>query len=317
VRRRLATGLALALTGLGAGVAAQQAGVSLPADFPRWAFPGAKAEKLDPTSKPFAWVQIYDRTRAVDWHPENHPPMPEMVKGTQPVFACGFCHLPEGAGRPENAALAGLPEDYLYRQILELRSGARRSADPAFGPINNMITSMKLIPQAEFEKGAHEAAHYYASLTYAKHLKLIEATEVPAHSGNGFVNEFDAKAPKVPLGYAIVEGPEDFERFEMRDPNLTVLAYVPPGSAARGEALAKGDGGERPACSSCHGEGLKGSPIAPPLAGRLPTGLFRQLYSFQLGTRNGEQAALMKPVVAHLTQKEMLDLSVYAASLQP
>ena len=289
---------------------------SPPADAPAWAFPGSKLEPLDATSQKYAQVQIFDRTRAVDWHPESHPAMPDAVKGHQPVFACGFCHLPEGAGRPENAALAGMPEDYLLRQIMELRSGARKPAQP-FGPITNMVVSMRQVPEAQFARDAQETAHYYASLKYTKHLRLIETTQVPAHSGNGFVYEFDEKGPKEPLGDRIIEGPESFERFEMRDPNLTLLAYVPVGAAARGAALAKGDGGERPACETCHGAGLKGSPLAPPIAGRPPTGLFRQLYAFQTGSRNGAQAAVMKPVVARLTQKEMLDLSVYAASLEP
>lgn len=310
--------MALGLLGIAAGVGAQQAAppAPQPADFPKWAFPGSKTESLDATSQKYAQVQIFDRTRAVDWHPEGHPAMPDAVKGRQAVYACGFCHLPEGAGRPENAALAGLPEDYLLRQIMELRSGARKPAQP-FGPITNMVVSMLQVPDAQFAKDAQETAHYYSTLKYTRHIKLIEAAEVPAHAGNGFVYEFDEKGPKEPLGYRIMEGPESFERFEMRDPKLMLLAYVPAGSATRGAALAKGDGGERPACETCHGAGLKGSPLAPPIAGRPPTGLFRQLYAFQTGTRHGEQAALMKPVVAKLTQKEMIDLAVYTASLEP
>ena len=43
----------------------------------------------------------------------------------------------------------------------------------------------------------------------------------------------------------------------------------------------------------------------------------RQLHSFQTGTRNGSQAVLMKPIVAGLTQRDLIDLSVYVASLEP
>jgi cytochrome c553 len=308
-----AMGLGLAAIG---AVAVAQGAAGLPADFPKWAFPGSQAEQLDPGSQKFAMVQIFDRTRAVDWHPANHPPMPDAVKGRQPVFACGFCHLPEGSGRPENAALAGLPEDYLLRQIEDFRSGARRSPDPAFNPVGNMIASMKVTPDAQFHKDAAEAAHYYSTLKYTKHLKLIESETVPGQTQNGFVYVFDETLPKERLGNRIVEGPADFERFEHRDPALQVLAYVPVGSIGRGAVLAKG-AGERPACETCHGPGLKGSPLAPPIAGRLPTGMFRQLYAFQHGQRGGEQAALMKPVVAALSQKEMVDLAVYVASLEP
>ena len=57
--------------------------------------------------------------------------------------------------------------------------------------------------------------------------------------------------------------------------------------------------------------------IGPPLAGRFPTGLFRQLYAFKMGFRNGTQAAFMKPVVQLLDEQDMIALAAYAASLDP
>lgn len=65
-----------------------------------------------------------------DWLPATHPAMPPIVAhGRKPsVNACGFCHLPDGRGRPENAALAGLPAAYLAAQVADMRSGARRPA---------------------------------------------------------------------------------------------------------------------------------------------------------------------------------------------
>jgi len=55
--------------------------------------------------------------------------MPEVVaRGRKPqVHACGYCHLPDGQGRPENAPLAGLPAAYIEAQVAAFRSGARRS----------------------------------------------------------------------------------------------------------------------------------------------------------------------------------------------
>ena len=37
-----------------------------------------------------------------DWHPDGHPPMPELVArgGGEGVVACGYCHLPNGQGKP-------------------------------------------------------------------------------------------------------------------------------------------------------------------------------------------------------------------------
>ena len=45
-----------------------------------------------------------------DWHPDEHPAMPDVVrKGriAEGVRACGYCHYPNGLGRPENASIAG------------------------------------------------------------------------------------------------------------------------------------------------------------------------------------------------------------------
>src|SRR3954452_21321533 len=92
------------------------------ADPPPWAFavnpPGAQPAPDDgvPNQVPgstlaLTLTQIRDLFSAPDWHSDDHPPMPEIVShGRKPeVFACGYCHLPNGLGRPENASLAGLP----------------------------------------------------------------------------------------------------------------------------------------------------------------------------------------------------------------
>src|SRR6185437_10775901 len=50
-----------------------------------------------------------------DWFPNSHPGMPDIVlKGnsTSGVQACGYCHLPNGQGRPENESIVGLPAGY-------------------------------------------------------------------------------------------------------------------------------------------------------------------------------------------------------------
>ncbi|HUO22645.1 MAG TPA: c-type cytochrome [Caulobacteraceae bacterium] len=284
-----------------------------PDGFPQWAFPGPLLKGIPGSAPKFSDVQIYDRTAAVDWFPGSHPPMPDAVKGRPALYACGFCHLPQGAGRSENAALAGLPADYILRQVADFKSGARQTPDPKFGAAVNMQLTAKMAADADVEK----AAKYFASLKYTKHFTLIESADVPHFESNAFVFVIDPKGPREPLGQRIIEGPDDFERFEMRDPNMTFTAYVPVGAVSRGAALAKGDGGSRPACETCHGPGLKGTTIAPPIAGRLPTGLFRQLYAFQTGARHGQGALLMKPITTALSKSDMIDLAAYVASLDP
>jgi cytochrome c553 len=55
----------------------------------------------------------------------------------------------------------------------------------------------------------------------------------------------------------------------------------------------------------------------PPLAGRSASYLARQLYDFQRETRIGRSAALMRVVVANLTEQDMVAITAYLASLPP
>ena len=78
----------------------------------------------------------------------------------------------------------------------------------------------------------------------------------------------------------------------MRDPALRFVAYVPPGSIAKGKALAESGGsGSTITCSICHGDGLKGLGNVPRLAGLHPIYIARQLISFKDGTSNGGRRA--------------------------
>ena len=293
---------------------------------PLWAWPGnqpakpADKDKIDTlpgSSQKIPETAVKDRGAAVDWFPNGHPTMPTAVKGgVAGKFACGYCHLPEGPGRTESADLAGMPADYLYRQLLDMKNNVRTLMDPKYGPQGNMIVTAKAWPDADLRA----ASEYFAKLKYPapNHVKVVEAAEVPAHRPNAFVYEFEKEGPKEALGDRIIEGPDDFERFELRDWRVPFTAYVPVGAVARGAALAKGDSVKGlPACDTCHGAGLRGGAVAPPIAGRYPTGVFRQLYAFKTGARNGLASGFMKPMVAGLSQKDMIDLAAYVGSLKP
>jgi len=55
----------------------------------------------------------------------------------------------------------------------------------------------------------------------------------------------------------------------------------------------------------------------PPIAGRSPSYIARQLFDMQRGSRNGASAQLMKLVVANLTSDDILEIAAYAASRVP
>ena len=83
------------------------------------------------------------------------------------------------------------------------------------------------------------------------------------------------------------------------------------------ELVAKGGNGKTTQCAVCHGPDLRGLGPVPGLAGRSPSYIARQLYDMQQGTRNGDQAKLMKPAVQKLTENDLIAIAAYVSSLQP
>ena len=55
----------------------------------------------------------------------------------------------------------------------------------------------------------------------------------------------------------------------------------------------------------------------PPIAGRSPSYIVRQMWDMQQGTRNGASAQLMKLVVANLTEEDMVAIAAYVSSRPP
>ena len=251
-----------------------------------------------------------------DWHPGDHPPMPEAVAhGRKPdVRACGYCHLPNGQGRPENASLVGLPAAYIVQQMADYKNGVRRSSEPKMGPPANML----VIGRAANDEEVKAAAEYFASLKPKKWIRVVESATVPKTTPVGWMLVAVEGGGKEPIGNRIIEMPEDLERTELRDSHSGFVAYAPPGSIKKGEALANtGGGGKTIRCSICHGPDLKGLGNVPALAGRSPSYIVRQLFDIQNGAHTGPGTMLMKEPVARLTIDDMVALAAYTSSLNP
>jgi cytochrome c553 len=249
-----------------------------------------------------------------DWHPGDHPQMPPIVaSGRVPgVFACAYCHLPNGQGRPENASIAGLSAEYIIQQLRDYRSGLRASSEPQHGPANNM----RAIAQNLMADEVADAALYFSRLVPVKWIRVVETDTVPETVVSGWMFIEKEGGGMEAIGNRIIEMPENLERTELRDARSGFVAYVPTGSIAKGKTLAESSSGRTP-CASCHGADLKGLGPVPRLAGRSPSYLGRQLYDFQSGSRKGLWAPLMKDVVNGLTTEDIVNLTAYLASLEP
>jgi cytochrome c553 len=261
----------------------------------------------------FTLAQIRDGFGPADWFPGDHPAMPEIVAhGKRPdVRACSLCHYPNGKGRPENAGIAGLPVSYFVQTMADFKSEARKSADARKGNTNLMIAYAKAMTAEEVKA----AAEYFAAMKWTPWIKVVEAAAVPkTRIAGGMFLRLEGSETE-PIGDRIIEVPDDTERTEsLRDPRSGFTAYVPPGSIKKGEALVTTGGGKTTRCAVCHGADLKGLGPVPGIAGRSPSYTVRQLFDTQRGTRTGVWADLMKPVVANLTNDDMLAIAAYAAS---
>jgi cytochrome c553 len=279
------------------------------------AAPDTGEHKLPASSKAFTRKQVTDLFNPPDWYPEDHPAMPEIVAhGRRPdVRACGYCHLPNGQGRTENASLAGLSAGYIVQQMADYRNGLRKSSEPKMGPPSLMLT----LGKAANEEEAKSAGEYFSKLKYKPWIRVVEAKMVPKTQVEGWILVPEG-AGEEPIGMRIIETPESHERFELRDSMSGFVAYVPTGSLKKGEELVtKGGSGKTLRCSICHGEGLKGLGNVPFLAGRSPSYLVRQMYDFKMGNRQGVWSPLMKEAVSKLSTEDMVAIAAYAASLKP
>ncbi len=285
---------------------------------PNAASPGAPAQPLlqaKGSSLQFTQRQVNDSYGPADWFPDSHPRMPEVVAHGKPrtARAWALSHLGAGGGRPENAPLQGLPEGYIIQQLRDYQQGLRHSADPR--KANTL--EMENIAKALSDDDIKEAATYFAGIKVPKYVRVVETEKVPATKVQGEIY-FVTDGAEEPIGSRIIETPEDATETRLRNPKSGFIAYVPIGSIKRGEALAvTGANGKTTACAVCHGPDLKGLGPVPNLAGRSPSYLARQMYDMKLGTRKGAMAALMPPVLANLTEADIVDLVAYLSSREP
>jgi len=292
---------------------------------PAWAYPvnppnlTVPADDGTPLHVPdseatFTLTQIRDLNFSPDWHPGDHPPMPEVVaRGRKPtVLACGCCHRADGSGGPENARLAGVPAAYIAQQMADFKSGARKTSVRGRNP-ELMVDTARAITNGEIET----AAAYFSALIPRSAIKIVEAANAPKTRVVDWHLAVALTAGTEPLGQRIIEVPENLEQFERRDGRSRWVAYVPPGSVQRGKELVTSGGGKTVPCGTCHGPDLKGLGPIPCIAGRSPSYFIRQLYDFRTGVRNGAASALMKSIVEKLSIDDMISLAAYAASLSP
>lgn len=238
--------------------------------------------------------------RAVDWFPVAADPVPDIIMNAVPPaqYACGFCHLPRGQGRPENASIAGLSAEYIIAQTEAMRAGTRRAAVAGWLPTQAMRDAVGHASPAQIA----EAAAWFSRQPFVSHVQVVESATVPPTAPMGYILAAQP-GPAEPIAGRIIEVPDDPDAFEKRDPRSTFTAFVPPGSIARGRAIAAEQG-----CIECHAEQLDG--WGP---GRSPSYILRQLLAFKTRARNDAGAEPMQAVADQLDMDQMVAVAAWMA----
>jgi cytochrome c553 len=297
-------------------------GSALALDKPDWAFPSntglapverhddGKPKQVAGSTKTYTQKEIDSFNNPPDWFPNEHAPLPQIVahgRDTQ-VRACIGCHLATGQGHPENSRLPGGTPAYLTQQLHDMKNGVRKGAGGA------MFNFAKAMTEEEIK----DAVNYFGNIKPMKWTRVVESATVPKTYYEGGRRLQHPQGGTEPIGNRIIEVPEDPARVELRDPHSGFIAYVPPGSIAKGQLLvATGGDGKTVACTICHGPTLQGLGDVPAIAGQAPGTVARQMYFISTGDRNGPWAQLMKQVVAKLSNEDLINIAAYVGSLDP
>ncbi len=264
------------------------------------------------STRTYTLAYIDSNFNAPDWFPQDHPAPPQVVlHGRKPTWACGACHFPNGGGDTTTATLAGLPKAYILEQIAAFRAGERGKGLPLVA--TDMAEEARNLNDADLQL----AADYFSSLKLHPARRVVETASVPQTHWDNFVLAPDQSGAHEPIGERIIEMSDDQALYHLGDERTGFVAYVPPGSIAQGEVIASRGDGSAPACESCHGADLEGIGNIPPLAGRSPTYIVRELILFRTGKRSNPGAAPMRLEASHLTVPEMIDVAAYAGSRKP
>ena len=157
--------------------------------FPDWAYPPCVRAATEPdSSRPlsvagsklhFTAAQLARASITSDWFPLEHAKLPLVVaeNRSEKKIACGYCHLPDGSGRPENAKIAGLPAGYIMAQVRSIHTQERQPAKPGWTPSALMKDAISDLSDQEIA----EAADYFSRQTAKSYERVLERDSVPRH----------------------------------------------------------------------------------------------------------------------------------------
>ncbi len=323
----LVMGVACASTSTTIGAGARQNAAIRAAE--AWAFPmeqtldpsapkPSQAPKPDPhktahvpgSVRTYTLAYIDTLFNATDWFPLDHPAPPQIVLHERKVGPVAP-PISRTVRATSPAALAGLSKAHVLEQIAAFRAGERGKGQPLSATV--MAEEARNLSDTELQ----QAVDYFSRLKLQMATRVVETSSVPRTHWDGFVLAPNRNGAHEPVGERIIETSNDQALNDLGDERTGFIAYVPLGSNARGAVIAANGVGTAPACGSCHGADLEDVGDIPPLAGRSPTYIARELILFQTGKRANPGAAPMRLEASQLTVRDMIAVAAYAASRKP
>ena len=252
-----------------------------------------------------------------DWHPDSHPPMPELVAkgGGDGVVACGYCHLPNGQGKPENAQCGGAAVRVHRAADDGLAKRSTQDGRAADGPAGlhgadrpgRHRCAGSCVPRSTSHRSTSSRGFASWRPTWCpRHGSPAGSTRWSKAAGWSRSARAWSRRRRICIEPSCVMTPRVLSPTYPPAPSHEESASRPPATMA----------GRRPA-PVCHGPQLRGLGPVPALAGRSPSYIARQLYDLQTGIRNGAWSDLMDATVANLTTEDIVNLAAYTASLEP
>jgi cytochrome c553 len=278
---------------------------------PAWLYPQNMAAVNEPATDTLVSVpgsqvklrerDVHNRQLAANWFPQDQPPPPAAVlrSSVAGVFACGYCHMPNGVGHPQNISIAGLPEAYVIAQFAAFRAGQRKAAQPGYIPNSSMTRMAGQASDADIA----ETARYFSRLPYRGLIRVKEVHHAPKVAATGLFWT-RVPGPPEPIAGRIVELMDKPEDSILHNPRGRSTAYVPSGSIARGRKI-----GAELACMACHKQEMAG--WGP---GRSPSYIVRQLLAFRNRARNDPGSAPMHAIADQLDLDQMVAVAAWMAA---
>ncbi len=272
----------------------------------------ADAGRFDPVVHPRAdprWLRPGGLVSGRPPHDAGH----RRQRQRPDVRACALCHYPNGKGRPENAGVSGLPVAYFAQQMVDFRNGDRKSAEPRKANTGIMIAIAKAMTDEEI----NASAEYFGSMKWTPWINVVERRTCRRRASPAACSSLPEKRAEQSRS----DNASSRRRRTRNAPKRCAIRVPDSSRTCRSAASRRARRSPPPAAGA--NDGVRRLPRRRAEGPRARSRDRRTLAELHRaadvrhadGRPPGVWTDLMKPVVAKLTDEDILNLAAYSASL--